>query len=350
MEHDTFEGFPLSPQQRLQWFLQQDPVYFLNAIHGRILVEGELDIAVFQAALAEVINHHEILRTTFRSLPGLNVPLQCISGASPFSVHHFQLSELSSQEQEQKIAALINETMLIPFDYERGPLLQLTLLTLAPQKHILAIRASTLCLDATSIPYLLQEISAAYALCLEHKEWAETSLQYADIAAWENELLESEEAAQGRAYWASSIPSDVCLLRLPGEASSVENRPSGDAHHTIELDEIILAQIETCKKRFDTSLPLLLLACWHTLLWRLGNKPESVVVGVAYDGRKYAELENIPGPLTKYLPLHCRFEEQTSFRELLECIKTVANDAYTWQEYFTWEHHQQILAQAGVNT
>jgi amino acid adenylation domain-containing protein len=86
------------------------------------------------------------------------------------------------------------------------------------------------------------------------------------------------------------------------------------------------------------------------LFWRLADKPDSVVVGVAYDGRKYAELENIPGPLTKYLPLYCHYEERMSFCDLLERIKTIANDAYTWQEYFTWEHHQQILTQAGGKT
>lgn len=80
---------------------------------------------------------------------------------------HFQLIGLSPQQQEQKIAALINDTMLIPFDYERGPLLQLALLTLAPQKHLLALRASPVCLDTASLAFLMQEIGLAYALRLE---------------------------------------------------------------------------------------------------------------------------------------------------------------------------------------
>src|SRR5215510_7756218 len=75
----TIEGFRLSPQQARLWLLQQDAQYPPYNSECCVLIKGPLDAQLLEAALNQVVRRHEILRTTFRRLPAMTLPLQVIS-------------------------------------------------------------------------------------------------------------------------------------------------------------------------------------------------------------------------------------------------------------------------------
>ncbi len=72
------ETYPLSFAQQRLWFLNnfepESPEY---NIPQAFRIEGDLDPAVMQRALREVVRRHETLRTTFRSIEG--TPAQVIA-------------------------------------------------------------------------------------------------------------------------------------------------------------------------------------------------------------------------------------------------------------------------------
>jgi len=81
MQNQVVEGFRLSPQQRRLWPLQQGSSSFHTQC--ALLIEGRADRDLLKAATERVVNRHEIFRTNFLRLPGMDLPIQVVAeGAS----------------------------------------------------------------------------------------------------------------------------------------------------------------------------------------------------------------------------------------------------------------------------
>ncbi len=75
MQEERLEGYRLSPQQRRLWGLLR---YGWNGAYqtaGVVTITGRLEIPRLKTAARNLIARHEILRTTFRCLPGMTIPM-----------------------------------------------------------------------------------------------------------------------------------------------------------------------------------------------------------------------------------------------------------------------------------
>src|SRR5262245_43863196 len=90
---------------------------------------------------------------------------------------------------------------------------------------------------------------------------------------------------------------------------------------------------------------------WRAGRWCCGGSADSQTGlsgwGVACDVRRYAELERVLGPLTRYVPLQSHLEETLPFGTLLRQVREAAGDAHEWQEYFSWEQVVGPVADGG---
>ncbi len=335
MQKETIEGFRLSPQQRHLWELQQNNPKQIYRVRGAILITGNLDREILKSALQNVVNRHEILRTSFHCLPGMTLPLQAIACTCEIAVLEHNLSGLSPEEQEAKIAALFQQLNLLPFDFERGPLWHISLVTLAPDKHLLLANFSALIADSVTLKNFTRELSLSYWACACGEEFSDESMQYADIAEWQNELLESEETAIGQEYWRKLNIESLDLLTLPWEKKNSETE-FGPLVERVEIRGDLFDSLEAIAQKHHSDISTFLLTCWQILIGRLTRQPNPIV-GVAIDGRKYEELEHSLGLLCKYLPLLCPVQDELNFSQVRQQVELNLQDIHTWQEYFTWE-------------
>src|SRR4051812_46500845 len=121
MQMQAIEGFRLSPQQRRVWRLQQRAgTVALNA-GCAVVVKGNLDLAALRAALAAVVDRHEILRTTYAEIPGLSLPLQVIAAAAapPLAVAPGAVADTAAAIDDR-----LREVVAPPFVLAAGPLLR----------------------------------------------------------------------------------------------------------------------------------------------------------------------------------------------------------------------------------
>lgn len=332
----TINGFRLSPQQKYLWLLQQDsPAYRAQCA---ISIEGNLQANVLKEALQKVSDRHEIIRTSFHRKAGLKIPIQVISEDSSISWNWINLSEVTPQEQEAKLEQIFQQEKSALFNFERHPVWHLSLITLSSERHILLVSLPALCADSRTLKNLVQEISQCYAACLHGQEITEEIVQYIQFSEWQNELLEDEEAAEGKEYWTGHNFSALASLRLPFENRLI-NAPAQFTPQAFEvkLELALLGKVEAIARQYNTSLSTFLLACWKILLWRLIGQSESAV-GVAFDGRKYEELEPALGLFAKFLPLQGQLTENFSFAESLQQIQQEEREAYKYQEYFSHEY------------
>lgn len=157
----SLEGFALSPQQANQWRWQQ--AYGSAAVPAASLwlrIDGPVDLPRLQESLMQVVLRHEILRTEYRQLPGMALPIQVIAPTAGITWHE-------------------TENELLGVHLIAGPSGALRLRLRLP-----AYQA-----DAASMTLLARDWLSAY----QSTPMDDAALQYADYAAWRSELLESVE-------------------------------------------------------------------------------------------------------------------------------------------------------------
>jgi amino acid adenylation domain-containing protein/thioester reductase-like protein len=335
MQAAIMEGFRLSPQQEHLWSLQQldnKSVYRSDCI---ISITDNLDVKRLELALEDVVNRHEILRTCFRCLPGMTIPVQVITTSKVTLAQTYNLSDFSAEKQNAKIQAIVQDLRCLPFDLEKGLILQAALITLSLEKHFLYLTLPAICGDTVSLHNLMREVASAYSVNLD-SELSEEPLQYADFSEWQNQILEAEETEIGRKYWLQRNLSSIDTLKLPYELVNSDKHQFEPKVINSLINGDLMQKIEILAKKYNTSSPIFLMTCWQVLLWRLIEQSE-IIIGVGIDGRKYDELKSALGLFAKYLPLHCDLEGNLSFSQVLQQVSESVEEINKWQESFSWE-------------
>ena len=327
------QGFRLSPQQGRLWRLQRDGHAYRAQL--ALLLEGELSREALASALRGLVERHEILRTTFQRRPGMKVPVQVVGEGADLETVEADLSGAEPFERDARIEEFINERRGAPFDFARGPLLRTTLLRLTPRRHLLILDLPALCADAPTLLILADELASRYGAALSRGELPGEAMQYADIAEWQNELLESEEARRGLDYWRARDLSSLRAAKLPFESKRDDATEFEPRSVTLTLDEGATDRARAVAEQNGATLADFMLTCWRILLQRLAGGAE-VVVGAAANGRGYEELSEAPGPFTKYLPVRVTLEEGARFSEALKAVAAARAEGERWQDFFTW--------------
>lgn len=335
MTISTIEGFRLSPQQRHLWLQQENNADY--AAQAAFLIAGNLNIEVLQEAIKVVVNRHEVLLTSFHSLPGVKIPVQVSQKNKLFDWHIVDFSHHKSDEQSTKIENyLITERRLIN-ESDNDSTLRLSLLTLAQQKYLLVLTLPSLCADGWTLNNLFSEISNAYGLCLTNQHLLDIKepIQYIQFAEWQNQLLEDEEAEAGKEYWQQQDFTNQQPLILPWETNLTgESKFSSVIYHQ-KISPELTAKISDIAKQHNTTISNFLLACWQTLVWRL-TKQSNIVINTVFNDRKYEELLELMGLAAKSLPVQCVFQKDFKFSEVLNQISESIRQINKWQEYFIW--------------
>ncbi|MES1022179.1 amino acid adenylation domain-containing protein [Gloeocapsa sp. BRSZ] len=340
MQSKIIEGVRISPLQKHLWLLQHIDKQTPFRAQVAALIEGKLDKGNLKLALKNVVNKHEILRTKFKCLPGLEIPVQVINNDDIIWEDEYDLTSWETQQQKAKIDVIFQDMLQLPLDYEKGQNLRITFITLSSLKHILLLSLPAMCADSRTLNNLVREISISYAVCCQNQELSDEILQYADIAEWQNELLESEDTEIGREYWRKQDIAHLLNLRLPLENQSQANQEFKPQVVSLQINHDLNQEIKNLAKKYNTSVSIFLLACWQVLLMRLTGQSE-IVIGTATNGRNYEELATALGLFAKYLPLHTHLTLISSFREVLQQIQEGFQEISEWQDSFNWEQIKQ---------
>lgn len=213
------EGFRLSPQQMHLWSVQQTGHSAPYLAQCAVLIEGPVDKERLEAALRGVFARHEIFRTTITCLPGTTIPAQVIAesgepSGEPSTESH-DLSGLDFRERPAALEALLQAASEAPFDRDKSPPAHVSLVALSADRHMLFVTLSAFCADTATLTIFVRELSRLYSACLLGETLAAPALQYADVAQWNNELLESADTNAGRDYWRKQNLLSVPGLSLP---------------------------------------------------------------------------------------------------------------------------------------
>jgi amino acid adenylation domain-containing protein len=328
------EGYRLSPQQKRLWMLQQSEPGTPYCAQCKVHLDGPLDPVVLKDAVQSAVDRHEILHTTFYRQPGAKTPVQVIAERGVVSWHEVSLAHFDLQEQE--VEEFYRADRDRSFDFTGDSLLRVTLVVLAPDRHVLLLSLPALCADACGLENLAREIALSYAASSEGRSRYEEVAQYLPFSEWQNELLEDDEAAEGKEYWRRQDLFSAPPVVLPSERVQSGSGPFKPDVFAADVEQSVLTKLRATADRCETSLEVFLSACWQTLLWRLTGETE-IVVGNMRHLRNYEGMEKTIGLFAKWLPQRCQFHEKDQFTEILRVVHQLTVEAEEWQEYFVWE-------------
>src|SRR5215510_12631505 len=187
---------PLSFAQRRLWFLERleggGSTYTMPLA---VRLRGELDVAALEAALGDVVERHESLRTIFPERDG--VPRQEVLDAS---VSRVRLLRRALREAE--LAGALASAARAGFDLSREVPLRAHLFALGADEHVLLLVLHHIAGDGWSLGPLGRDLSRSYAARVAGgvPAFAPLAVQYADYTLWQHALL-GDESEAGSVIW-----------------------------------------------------------------------------------------------------------------------------------------------------
>ncbi|MBW4454435.1 MAG: amino acid adenylation domain-containing protein [Nostoc indistinguendum CM1-VF10] len=337
MQTETISGFRLSPQQKRLWNLQQHSSAFCS--QASILIEGNLQPEILQKAIEQIVNSHDILRTSFYRPPGVKNPVMAIADKTSFNWEYLDLSEAPQEDTPRKIQELFWEArQQYQLSTQTSPL-RLYLIRLSHSQHILIVSLPALCADIKTIKNLVNQINQAHTQHCQGKAFSAEYLQYAQFSEWQNQLLEEEDAEEAQEYWQQQRINSLSALKLSNERQGKSEQFIFD-NHQLAISQELFDKIHYFAQKYNTTPDVILLACWQILIWRLTGESE-IVIGTASDRRDYEELHDTLGLLATWLPIKIKFTPNLNFIELLAAVAQTLKNATEWQDYFVPEVVEQ---------
>ncbi len=308
---------PLSAGQRRLWFLHQadGPTATYN-VPLAVRVNGPLDPAALRAALRDLTERHEVLRTVFPAVTGADAePYQRVLPA-PQGVP-LTVTSVADGEWERALADAARQ----PFAIERELPLRAHVFSLAPERHTLLLVLHHIAGDEWSLPPLLRDLPAGYRARLAGAApaTAPPPVSYVDYALWQRAGA-AEREAESLAYWRARLAGAPERLALPWTLP-VPQRPTGRGGvERFTLDPRVYARVRELALRTRTSTFMVVHAALAATLSRLGAG-QDIPVGVPVAGRGDAALDDLVGFFINTLVLRVDLSGQPTFLDLLARVR-----------------------------
>lgn len=322
---------PASFAQRRLWFLEQltpgDPSYTLLS---RISFCSQIDDGVLELCIQEIVQRHEILRTTF-ALDSHGEPVQIVHAKMPLSLKQIDVRYLSLEQGENEIARIAIATLSQSFDLERGPLFHVVLVRLGHDGYALLLAIHHIIADGWSLGVLFRELVELYPALSAGRPspLPPLPIQYCDYAVWQRDLLKGEKLEQLLAYWRNQLQG-LPDIALPTDRLSSESHTT-NACCPLHLSKAQVTALETLGQQEGCTLFMVMLSTFFVLLRRHTGQ-EDFAIGTPIAGRTRIEVEGLIGFFVNTLVLRADLRGDPTFQQLLDRVRKTTLDAYTHQE------------------
>ncbi|MEV6351014.1 condensation domain-containing protein, partial [Actinoplanes sp. NPDC051851] len=327
------EILPLSYAQQRMWFLNR-----LEGSGGAgynlplaLRMSGDLDVAALEAALGDVADRHESLRTVFPAVDG--TPYQLIvEGAEGRPA--LAVVEAPEHEVPVRLAELAGEI----FDLATDLPWRAWLLRSGPDEHVLLLVAHHIAVDGWSMGVLSRDLSAAYMA--RHQgaapSWAPLPVQYADYALWQREVLGDPDDPESRItgqldYWRDTLAGAPEELSLPTDRPRPAVSSFRGGSVPVEVGADVHARLLDVARAGGATLFMVAQAALAVLLSRSGAGTD-IPIGTVTAGRGDAALDDLAGFFVNTLVLRARLDGDPTFSELLKRVRETDLAAYAHQD------------------
>ena len=309
---------PLSFSQRRLWFLDQlEPGTSLYNDELTLRVSGGvLDEERFEICLGQVVQRHEVLRTTFHDVGG--EPVQRVHPGNPVSLERIDLRVQPEPARTAECARILRDRVREPYRLDQLPLARAVLIRLGDERYEFGLTMHHIVSDGVSYGVVYKEMGLLYAAGRPGSASppAPLPIQFADYAAWERETI-TEETIQGKlGFWREYLADTPPLLELPFAKPRIGHRTHRGAFHRFSFPTPRYEALQAfCRDAQVTSNWVLLAGYFATL--HLFTAQTDLCIGVSSSSRTRTELEPLIGFFVQTLLVRSDLADNPTFEELI---------------------------------
>lgn len=318
---------PLTDGQREIWVASQlgDMASCAFNESDSVAIGGPLDGDRFIRAAQQVLGAQEAFAYRFDT-EGTS---QWVDAQATFEVPLIDLSALDDAARSTRLNALTDHEALTPFDLERGPLVRARLVKLAAHSHLFVIYCHHIVFDGYSSELVMRQIAQAYSSGSDAD--AATASPTVPYSVYIHRTQRRDDAAAASLqYWRDVYAELPPPLDLPTDRPRESRRSNRGATVHRALDAALSQALRRTAKSLKTSVNVLLLSGFQTLLSRL-TAQEDIVIGVPVAGQARTQLDTV-GYCVNALPLRAATDPAKPFAQLVGETQRTLFDAFDHQE------------------
>ncbi|WP_075732005.1 amino acid adenylation domain-containing protein, partial [Streptomyces acidiscabies] len=321
---------PLSFGQERLWFLHglEGPSATYN-VPMAVRLGGVLDRGALRAALNDVVERHESLRTVFA---------EDAEGAYQVVCSGVEVPWREERVAEHDLAGRLSAEAAIAVDLSRELPLRAVLFEVSAEEHVLSLVCHHIATDGWSLRPLVRDLTAAYEARLrgEVPQWSALPVQYADYALWQHEYLGTERDAESvvsrqLGYWSERLAGVPVELALPVDRVRPVVASYRGARVDFEVPAGLSARLSGFARESRSSVFMVLQAALALLLSRSGAG-DDVPIGTPVAGRGDDAVDDLVGLFINTLVLRTDVSGEPTFRELVDRVRETDLGAYANQD------------------
>jgi len=315
----SMNTYPLSHAQKRVWLV--DKMAGGIAAYNMPIVlnlEGTLDVVKLSSVLNQIMDRHEVLRTKFILIN--EEPRQKVMQKLTLNLEPIDCDIAYAKHEIEKDSYKL-------FNLNEAPLLRVKLYRISENKHIFYFNTHHIISDGWSLGVISDEISKLY----HNQVLTPLTIQYKDYSIWQNDILNSDEMTQTKAYWQNKFKNSVEPLAFPLDFPRSKKQTFRGNTLKVDLSEF-LEEIEKFNQKETTTLFMFLTSVIKLILSRYANQND-ITVGFPISGRDMLALENQIGFYANTLVLRDVIDFDRDFYTLLRQIKETFLEAYKHQNY-----------------
>jgi amino acid adenylation domain-containing protein/non-ribosomal peptide synthase protein (TIGR01720 family) len=326
---------PLSFAQSRLWFIDQlqgpSPLYNV-AVALRLV--GGLDTDALRAALVDVVDRHESLRTLFVAADGVPRQLVLAPGRAEVGWQIVDATGWSTQRLEEAVEAAARHT----FDLTSDIPLWTTLFQVGEGEHVLVTVMHHIAADGSSLTPLVRDLGEAYASrCAgAAPDWTPLPVQYIDYALWQRAQLGDMADTDSRitrqlSYWQDALTGLPERVQLPTDRQYPPVASPHGARVDVAWPADLQQRVRQLAAESGVTTFMVMQAALAVLLGKVSANSD-VAVGFPIAGRNDPALDDLVGFFINTLVLRVDLGGDPTVSELLAQVRKRSLAAYENQD------------------
>lgn len=332
LHHLQDRRLPLSYFQERLWFMEQwEPGKAAYNLSLAYRLKGGVNVGAMEESINAVIERHEVLRTSF--VADNDQLSQIVAPILRLSLATIDLRTMPEAERNETSLHLAQESARRTFDLAHGPLLRSLLVQLDDEERLLVFTVHQIVCDGWSMRILFSEFWRSYEAISQNRlpSLPSISVQYADFAVWQRQLLSGEWIESQLSYWKETLCGTLPVLNFPTDRPRPALQSFRGSRIPIELSESVTAALNELSRQEGVTLFVTLMAAFKTLLYRYTGQ-EDIIVGFPIADRNWGEASGCIGFFVNTLVARTDLSGEPTFRDLLFIVRDVCVGAYAHQD------------------
>ncbi len=323
------QEFPLSYGQQGLWFLHRlapDSTAYHFVFGSKF--SPKINQEVVEKVFDTLLERHPALKSRFSLKNGQLT--QIIDDSIKFSLNKYDARNWS----KEKLNSVVADEGKRSINLETGPLFRFTAFDLNDKEDLILITVHHIIFDAWSLAVLLDELFQLYFSNLAGTSHSlkPAKSNYAEFVKWQDKIANGPEGERHWHYWKEKLSGTLPILNLPLDRPRPAVQQLRGAMCPFKINSETTRKITELAKQEGATLYMSLLAAFQSLLHYYTGQ-DDIIVGSPMSARTKPEFNNVIGFFANPVAIRSKFEEDASYRSILNQVKDSVVEAMEHQDY-----------------